>query len=260
MRLLAVALLAAALLAVARGDDSDPTVGLKGVHDLTPDTFDKHVNGAKHALVEFYAPWCGHCKRMTGEFKSLGEMIEADPALKSRVVVAKVNADEHRSLGERFGVRGFPTIKWFSRGKPVNSDSAKAYEGARTADKFMEYIKAALEEDKGFARVEELDALARKFVDAAAKKKAAVVTEAEKAAKAIKDAAAKANGELYVKLMKKAVEKGDEWFAKESSRLERMIGSGSVAAGKVDEMSKKLSVLSAFTDKPGADDADVDEE
>jgi thioredoxin-like negative regulator of GroEL len=31
----------------------------------------------------------------------------------------KVNADEHRSLGERFGVQGFPTLKWFSRGKAV---------------------------------------------------------------------------------------------------------------------------------------------
>jgi protein disulfide-isomerase A6 len=38
----------------------------------------------------------------------------------------QVNADSHRSLGERFGVQGFPTIKWFSRGKPVTSDAAEA--------------------------------------------------------------------------------------------------------------------------------------
>ncbi len=41
--------------------------------------------------------------------------------LPCRVVIAKVNADEHRSLGERFGVQGFPTLKWFSRGKAVDS-------------------------------------------------------------------------------------------------------------------------------------------
>ena len=31
-----------------------------------PDNFDKVVNGLTHAIVEFYAPWCGHCKRMVG--------------------------------------------------------------------------------------------------------------------------------------------------------------------------------------------------
>lgn len=36
-----------------------------------PENFDEFVNGRKHALVEFYAPWCGHCKRMTGEFKQV---------------------------------------------------------------------------------------------------------------------------------------------------------------------------------------------
>ena len=41
---------------------------------------------------------CGHCKRMVGEYKALGEAIEADPKLKSRVVVAKVGA-RSRKLG-----------------------------------------------------------------------------------------------------------------------------------------------------------------
>jgi protein disulfide-isomerase A6 len=38
----------------------------------------------------------------------------------------QVNADEHRSLGERFGVSGFPTIKYFARGKAVTQDNAEA--------------------------------------------------------------------------------------------------------------------------------------
>jgi len=33
---------------------------------------------------------CGHCKRMVGEYKTLGELVQSDPALKNRVVVAKV--------------------------------------------------------------------------------------------------------------------------------------------------------------------------
>lgn len=59
---------------------------------------------------------------------------------------------------------------------------------------------------------------------------------------------------------------GNEYFATELARLERMIGSGSLSAAKLDEMSRKTSVLSAFTEKetPKADkdddDDDVDEE
>ena len=86
-----------------------------------PDDFDKHVTGGRDALVEFYAPWCGHCKTLAPEWGKLGAAVAADGALKSRVVVAKVDADQHRELGERFGVRGFPTVKHFRRGKPVSS-------------------------------------------------------------------------------------------------------------------------------------------
>ena len=52
----------------------------------------------------------------------LGPML-AKLFLRSRspTLLVQVDADKHKSLGERFGVRGFPTIKWFPRGKPVTS-------------------------------------------------------------------------------------------------------------------------------------------
>lgn len=53
---------------------------------------------------------------------------------------------------------------------------------------------------------------------------------------------------------------GDDYFKTELARLERMISSGSVKADKLDAFSKKASVLGAFTEKPVADDDDVDEE
>lgn len=118
----------------------DPNEALAGVIDLTPDNFDEYVNGGKHALVEFYAPWwyagadgfqmvaqrfqhSGHCKRMVPELKALGAAVASDPALASRVVIGKVDADKHRELGTRFGVSGFPTIKWFTRGEKVSEPS-----------------------------------------------------------------------------------------------------------------------------------------
>ena len=71
-------------------------------------------------------------QHLTPELAALGAKVKADARLASRVAIAKVNADEHRSLGERFAVRGFPTLKLFKRGAPVDA-SAENYNGPRTA-------------------------------------------------------------------------------------------------------------------------------
>lgn len=237
------ALALCAVLAVAAGAD-DPSVSLEGVVDLTPENIDSIVNGAKHVLVEFYAPWCGHCKRMTADYGKVGQTVKSNPGMSSRVVIAKVNADDHKELSQRFGVSGFPTIKFFARGQPVTEP--EDYRGARTADAFLEFINSKLEADKGFGRVEEMDAFAGKFMAPGADLKA-VLAEAEAAAGKV-DEELKGNADLYVKAMKKAIEKGTGYFATEGARLDRMISSGSVSAAKLGELSKKLSVLTSFTE------------
>jgi thiol-disulfide isomerase/thioredoxin len=46
---------------------------LAEVIELTADTFANHVDGSSNILVEFYAPWCGHCKQLAPEYKLAGE-------------------------------------------------------------------------------------------------------------------------------------------------------------------------------------------
>lgn len=241
MQICSLFLAALAVLAAAALASEDPTGKLDGVLDLTPDDFDTFVNGRKHALVEFYAPWCGHCKHLTPEYKALGEQVASDPKLKSRVLIAKVDADAHRELGEKFGVRGFPTIKWFKRGAPVSSP--EDYNGGRTADAFLAHIKSELEKDAGFARVEVLDPLAKLFVEEGGEKAIAALKEK---ANSLVEAVEKENADLYVKFAQKGLEKGKEYFAAELARLERMLGSGNVGGAKADEISRKVSVLSAY--------------
>lgn len=55
---------------------------------------------------------CGHCKRLAPEYEKLGAAYEGS----NDVVIAKVDADADRTLGGRFGVRGFPTLKFFPKG------------------------------------------------------------------------------------------------------------------------------------------------
>jgi len=106
------------------------------VVELTPSNFDRLVvQGDEVWVVEFYAPWCGHCKSLVPEYK------KAAQALKGIVKVGAVDADEHKSLGGQFGVQGFPTIKIFGTNKRSPTD----FNGQRTAQGIVD---AALAEAK----------------------------------------------------------------------------------------------------------------
>jgi protein disulfide-isomerase A6 len=104
------------------------------VIDLIPDNFDSVVlKSGKPALVEFFAPWCGHCKNLAPVYEELAASFSH---AESKVSVAKVDADEHKSLGKRFGVQGFPTLKWFD-GK---SDKPQDYSGGRDLESLQKWI------------------------------------------------------------------------------------------------------------------------
>nr|KAG5692877.1 hypothetical protein BaRGS_002312 [Batillaria attramentaria] len=104
--------------------------GNDDVVELTPSNFhNKVIQGDELWLVEFYAPWCGHCQALAPEWK------KAASALKGVVKVAAVNADEHGGLGSQYGVRGFPTIKFFGDDKFKPLD----YQGQRTANAIVDY-------------------------------------------------------------------------------------------------------------------------
>ncbi|XP_049873843.1 protein disulfide-isomerase A6 homolog [Pectinophora gossypiella] len=106
-----------------------------GVVELNPSNFDTLVTKSDDVwVVEFYAPWCGHCKNLVPEYK------KAAKALKGIVNVGAVDADSHKSLGQKYGVTGFPTIKVFKGSQHI------PYQGKRSAEDIVEAgLKAARE-------------------------------------------------------------------------------------------------------------------
>jgi len=121
----ALALLVAAIISSASASN---------VLDLSsPSTFDDTVGQGIPGLVEFFAPWCGHCKNLAPVYEQLAD---AFSHAKDKVVVAKVDADgEGRPLGTKYGVTGFPTLKWF------NADGTyEPYDAGRDLDSLATFI------------------------------------------------------------------------------------------------------------------------
>ena len=79
-------------------------VAVRGaVVHLTSETFDQYVDGSRNILVEFYAPWCGHCKNLEPEWKLAGETFtESDD-----IVLAAFDATTDQDLSGRYDIKGF---------------------------------------------------------------------------------------------------------------------------------------------------------
>lgn len=108
------------------GNQQRSTGSKKDVVELTDDNFDRLVlNGDDVWFVEFYAPWCGHCKNLEPEWAAAAS--EVAEHTKGKVKLGAVDATVHQGLSSRYGIRGFPSIKIFQKGEePVD------YEGGRT--------------------------------------------------------------------------------------------------------------------------------
>jgi len=99
---------------------------------LTAANFDSFIKSNAKVLVEFYAPWCGHCKKLAPEYEKAAEK------LKGRVPLAKVDATVETALSTKYGVKSYPYLKWFEDTRDTE------YDGARTTDAIVEYAESMI--------------------------------------------------------------------------------------------------------------------
>jgi len=93
------------------------------------------LDDEKDVLLEFYAPWCGHCKALAPKYEELGQMYKDNADWASKVVIAKVDATANDVPDE---IQGFPTIKLFpagSKGTPID------YSGDRTIEDLATFVR-----------------------------------------------------------------------------------------------------------------------
>jgi len=233
-------LLLCGLVSVAYSD------GASKVQVLDRHNFDAiALSKDKNVLVEFYAPWCGHCKRLEPVYESIARTFEAE----EECIIAKIDAEYEHAIGARYGVRSFPTIKFFGKGKNVAED----YDGERTEQDFIEYLnqKCGANRMKGGAvnnragRIDAFDHMADKFMSDSSYNRTEAIESIAKTAEREVDPGYKKSMEYYVKVMKKVVEKGEGYIATELNRLEKLVEQH-IPADKKVQMLRKKNVLDVF--------------
>ncbi|KIJ32313.1 hypothetical protein M422DRAFT_52890 [Sphaerobolus stellatus SS14] len=83
-------------------------------------------------FVKFFAPWCGHCKKLAPIWVQFAER------MKGQVNVAEVNCDDNKGLCAMEGIKGYPTINFYQHGRTVD------YTGRRNLDAMVNFAEAAL--------------------------------------------------------------------------------------------------------------------
>ncbi|XP_045396924.1 protein disulfide-isomerase A2 isoform X2 [Lemur catta] len=86
-------------------------------------------------LVEFYAPWCGHCKALAPEYRKAAALLAATSV---PAALAKVDGPAEPELTEEFGVTEYPTLKFFRDGKRTDPEE---YTGPREAEGIAEWLR-----------------------------------------------------------------------------------------------------------------------
>jgi protein disulfide-isomerase-like protein len=120
--------LSATILALAAATAS------ASVPSLTPDNYDSLTDG-KTVFIKFFAPWCGHCKKMAPDWEKLSSEFEGHEV----GLIAEVDCTtEGKPLCDANGVKGFPTLKY---GDP---SALEDYSGGRTYDALATFAKENL--------------------------------------------------------------------------------------------------------------------
>lgn len=108
------------------------------VLELNDDTIELAIRQIDSILIEFYAPWCMHCKKLLPKYEEAADILKESG---SNTVVARIDATQNKISKEKWEVKGFPTILYYENGEFVEK-----YHGKRSTLGIVQYV---LQQAKG---------------------------------------------------------------------------------------------------------------
>ncbi|QRW15750.1 thioredoxin [Rhizoctonia solani] len=116
---------------------------------LTPETFDKALSEGP-IFIKFYAPWCGHCKKLAPVWTELATKT------KGRVNIAEVNCEQYGSLCKSQSVDGYPMLFFYHSGQKVD------FRGSRKIEPLEQFVLRAVAPGVQSITIEEVDSVLKK--------------------------------------------------------------------------------------------------
>lgn len=115
-------------------------------HELDVKTYEKTTQPGSAWLLLFYAPWCGHCKKLAPVYEQVAEHYHR--AIPQQVHVGRIDATAHPGLMTPFDIKGYPTILLLRDGKHLAD-----FSGSRTFDALITFVDEALALPPGAPRL-----------------------------------------------------------------------------------------------------------
>ncbi|XP_041361948.1 thioredoxin domain-containing protein 5-like [Gigantopelta aegis] len=129
------------------GENVPPSEPWNSLVELDEATFEKHIKLGQH-FIKFYAPWCGHCKKLAPVWEELAKTLDYN----DKVTVAKVDCTVSKTVCSIHHIQGYPTLLWFKNGQVL-----ERYTGPRTLEALKTFSLNMLDkEDPEVLRTDEM--------------------------------------------------------------------------------------------------------
>uniref|UniRef100_A0A1B6C9M2 Endoplasmic reticulum resident protein 29 n=2 Tax=Clastoptera arizonana TaxID=38151 RepID=A0A1B6C9M2_9HEMI len=218
----------------------------KGCVQLDSFSFNKVISKFKAALVKFdtaypYGPKQEEYEKVCLASSNIDDLLVAEVAIKD------YGDKENQDLAEKYNVNkdAYPSIKLFLNGnsEPLSFDSKSDF----NANEIKKFIRSNSKVYIGLPGcLEHFDSLAVQFaLEPSKEERKKLLLKAEDLWDGAKGNVEKKSAEIYVKLMRKVIEKGDDFLSSETKRVENIL-KGKVSKEKVQEMENRLNILQAF--------------
>ena len=89
-------------------------------------------------MVEFHAPWCSDCQAFAPEYAKAAKILANEG---SPILLAKVDCDVETSLAKKYGIKSYPTLKFFKRDPNSRLPTIVEYKGAHNTDAILSFVE-----------------------------------------------------------------------------------------------------------------------